>query len=426
MINKKRDGKIRPQGGKEMTKLERILRRIDTLRDEMVNFQIKLASIPAIAPVNGGRGENEKGHFLLGFLQENGFENIEVIKAPDLDTPEGYRPNIIGRFKGKSPKKTIWVMTHMDVVPPGDLAQWEGDPFKPWIKEGKIYGRGVEDNQQAMVASLFALKAFRAENLRPAHDVGLVLVSDEETGNLKGIDYVLRHTQLFQKNDLIIVPDAGNSEGTLIEVAEKSILWLKFRTIGKQAHGSTPEKGINSFKAASYFIVELDRLYKLFPEVDPLFEPPISTFEPTKKEANVPNINTIPGEDVFYLDSRILPRIAVEKVENAVNQLARGVEKKLKVKIQVEIQQKAPAAPPTSPRAAVVQALKKAVWEIYRKKASPRGIGGGTVAAFFRRAGFEAACWSRIDETAHQPNEYCRIENMVGDAKVFGHVFLQD
>jgi succinyl-diaminopimelate desuccinylase len=55
----------------------------------------------------------------------------------------------------------------------------------------------------------------------------------------------------------------------------------------------------------------------------------------------------------------------------------------------------------------------------------PVGIGGGTVAAYFRRSGFEAACWSRTDETAHQPNEYCVIDNMLGDAKVFAHIFLQ-
>lgn len=409
-----------------MTKFEKIARRIDSFRDEMINFQIKLASVPAIAPVNGGQGEGEKARFLLNFLQENGFENIEVIKAPDLDTPEGYRPNVVARVRGKSSKRTIWIMTHMDIVPPGDLAQWEGDPFKPWVKEGKIYGRGVEDNQQAMVASLFALRAFLVEKIKPTYDVGVVLVSDEETGNIKGIDYVLKNTKIFQKNDLIIVPDAGNSEGTLIEVAEKSILWLKFRTVGKQAHGSTPDKGINSFKAASHLVVELNRLYKLFPETDDLFEPPISTFEPTKKEANVPNINTIPGEDVFYMDSRILPKISVDKVLQTINQMVRRIEKKFQAKIQVEEVQKALAAPTTSPRAPVVQALQKAVWEVYRKKARPRGIGGGTVAAFFRRAGFDAACWARIDETAHQPNEYCRIDNMMGDAKIFAHICLQE
>jgi len=140
-----------------MTKFERIARRLDSFRDEMINFQIKLASIPAIAPVNGGQGEGEKANFLLSFLQENGFENIEVIKAPDLDTPEGYRPNIVARIKGKSPRRTIWIMTHMDVVPPGDLAHWEGDPFKPWVKEGKIYGKKTS-------GPIFRSKAINMEN----------------------------------------------------------------------------------------------------------------------------------------------------------------------------------------------------------------------------------------------------------------------
>jgi succinyl-diaminopimelate desuccinylase len=53
------------------------------------------------------------------------------------------------------------------------------------------------------------------------------------------------------------------------------------------------------------------------------------------------------------------------------------------------------------------------------------GIGGGTVAAVFRRAGLPAAVWSTIDDVCHQPNEYCVIDYMVNDAKVFAHVCLQ-
>jgi succinyl-diaminopimelate desuccinylase len=164
----------------------------------------------------------------------------------------------------------------------------------------------------------------------------------------------------------------------------------------------------------------------IYPGRDKLFDPPISTFEPTKKEANVPNVNTIPGEDVFYMDSRILPKVKVQDVEKSIRKIAAAVEKKFKVKIHSEIQQRAAAAPPTSVQAPVVQALKKAVKAVYNKEARPKGIGGGTVAAIFRRAGFSAACWSKLDETAHQPNEYCIIDNMVGDAKVYGHIFLQE
>jgi len=409
-----------------MTKFDKISKRLDSFRDDMINLQIKLCSIPAIAPSNGGEGEVKKAEFLLDFLKQARADDIEVIKAPDLDAPCGYRPNILALFKGKNTSKTVWIMTHTDIVPPGEVSLWKGDPYKAWVEGGKIFGRGVEDNHQDMVASLYAVKALKTEKITPNYNVGIVLVADEETGSRKGIDYVLRRTKAFKKKDLIIVPDAGNERGTLIEVAEKGILWLKFKTLGKQAHGSTPHKGINSFKAASFFIAELETLYQTFKDKDPLFDPPISTFEPTKKEANVPNINTIPGEDVFYMDSRILPKYAIEEVEQQIKKIARQIEAKFKVKITWEDQQRAPAAPPTSAKAPVVNALRAAIKKVYMREAEAKGIGGGTVAALFRRAGYEAAVWSKVDETAHQPNEFCHIENMLGDAKVFAHIFLQE
>jgi succinyl-diaminopimelate desuccinylase len=410
----------------EMERIERITDRIDSYRDEMIDMQIQLCSFPAISPASGGEGEIKKAEFLLEFINTNGFGDVSVIKAPDLEAPVGYRPNILALYKGKSSAKTIWIMTHMDVVPPGELELWNGNPFKAWVEGGKIYGRGVEDNQQDMVASLYALRAFSAEGIIPEYDVGIALVADEETGSEKGIDYVLKKSNPFRKQDLIIVPDAGNRDGTMIEVAEKGILWLKFKTLGVQAHGSTPDKGVNSFRAASFLVTELNDLYEIYPDQDPLFDPPISTFEPTKKESNVPNINTIPGEDIFYMDSRILPKIALDEVKKKIREMAARVEKKFQVAITVEDVQVAPAAPPTSPEAPVVHALQKAIKAIYKAEGKPIGIGGGTVAALFRRANFDAACWSKVEETAHQPNEYCVIDNMMGDAKVFAHIFLQE
>ncbi len=409
-----------------MTKFEKIAKRIDGFRDEMIDLQIKLCGMPAIAPSSGGEGEIKKAEFLLDFLRQSGFDDIEFIKAPDLDAPAGFRPNILAVLKGDSSARTTWIMTHMDVVPPGDLAQWNGDPFKAWVEGGKIFGRGVEDNQQDLVASLFAVKAFQAEGIRPGCNIGIALVADEETGSRKGIEYVLRNTVAFRRNDLIVVPDAGNKEGTMIEVAEKGILWLKIKTVGKQTHASTPNKGINSFKAASFLITELESLNKIFKDRDEIFEPPVSTFEPTKKEANVPNINTIPGEDVFYLDCRILPQFSLEDVDREIREIVKKIEERFLVKITLQDHQRAPAAPPTSPQAAVVTALCSAIREVYKVEARASGIGGGTVAALFRRAGYEAACWSRVDETAHQPNEYSHIDNMIGDSKVFAHVFLQE
>ena len=101
-------------------------------------------------------------------------------------------------------------------------------------------------------------------------------------------------------------------------MAEKSILWIKCETQGKQTHGSTPEKGKNAHKAAAHFIVKMNELYKVYDKNDPLYDPPISTFEPTKKENNVDNINTIPGSDTVYFDCRILPDYSIEEIKGTV------------------------------------------------------------------------------------------------------------
>ncbi|MDH7500861.1 MAG: M20/M25/M40 family metallo-hydrolase, partial [candidate division NC10 bacterium] len=149
------------------------------------------------------------------------------------------------------------------------------------------------------------------------------------------------------------------------------------------------------------------------------------TFEPTKKEANVPNVNTIPGEDVLYMDCRILPQYRVDEVEEKIEGMVREIEGEFGVSIQIGRVLRDPAAPPTPAQAPVVRMAEAAMREVYGKQGRTVGIGGGTVAAFLRRAGCYVAAFSRIDRTAHQPNEYCKIENMVGDCQVFAHCFLQ-
>ncbi len=52
------------------------------------------------------------------------------------------------------------------------------------------------------------------------------------------------------------------------------------------------------------------------------------------------------------------------------------------------------------------------------------GIGGGTVAAYFRRAGADAVVWGTGDESAHSTKEHVKIDNMVADSKVFAAMML--
>jgi succinyl-diaminopimelate desuccinylase len=404
----------------------KIKNRIRGYREQIITVQRDLTALPALGPQNGGRGELAKALYLEKILKELSPKTILSIPCPDPEADQGFRPNLLALFEGLHSDKTIWILSHMDVVPVGDRNLWKTDPYVLRKKGDFLYGRGVEDNHHGIVSSYFAVKALREEGIPPYYSVGLIFVSDEETGSQKGLEHVLKKKRnLFKAEDLIIVPDAGNPEGTLIEVAEKSLLWLKFTLTGKQCHGSRPDLGINTLRGTAYLIMGLEKLSRFFNKKDRRFDVPTSTFEPTQKEANVPNINTIPGQDIFYLDCRVLPGYPLNMVIEKTKETAAEVEKKTGVRIKIEVVNAVQAPPATEAHVPVVKALQSAIGKVYHKQAVARGIGGATVAAFFRKAGLPAAVWSASSESAHQPNEFCRLSHLIKDAQVFAHIFLQ-
>jgi succinyl-diaminopimelate desuccinylase len=401
-----------------------VCRLIDSYKDEMVRCLTDLCSIPAISPKSGGEGESKKADWLVANLKRLGFKKIERYDSPDREVPSGKRPNIVVRVPGRDRSRTIWVVTHTDVVPAGDLKKWSIDPFKPVLKGDKIIGRGVEDNGQELVASLYALKAVLDCGFKPKYDVALAFVADEEVGSTHGIKYLLSKG-IFSGRDIIIVPDAGMKRGEKIEVAEKTGLWIKVTTLGKQTHGASPYKGRNAHKAAAALVCALDVvLYKKFVKEDKLFQYPLSTFEPTKKEPNVPNINTVPGEDVYYMDCRLLPSYKPEDVMDTIRIEAKTIGRKYGVRFRFEIVNGGKGSPPTSTESEAFIGLSDAVEEVRGFRPEPFGIGGGTCAALFRRAGFPAVVWTTSDEVPHTPDEYIWVKNLTGDAKVYAALFL--
>jgi len=80
----------------------------------------------------------------------------------------------------------------------------------------------------------------------------------------------------------------------------------------------------------------------------------------------------------------------------------------------------------TSPDAPLVQFLSRAVKQVYGVDTRPIGIGGGTVGAYLRNVGIDSVVWGRLHESAHQPNEYALIENIIGDAKVMATLMMEE
>jgi succinyl-diaminopimelate desuccinylase len=398
---------------------------IERQKNEMAQTLMELIRVPAIAPENSGEGESRKAEKLMQILEAIGFDKIEHFDAEDKRVPSKTRPNVVAYCYGENKAEKLWIISHLDVVPSGEESLWTiTKPFDPTIKEERIYGRGSEDNGQSMIASIFAVKALKNLGIRPKRTVALAFVADEEQGSTYGIQHLIKQG-LFKKDDLIVVPDGGNENGSLIEIAEKSALWFKVHTIGKQTHASKPNKGLNAHRIGMEYALALDKmLHAKYSLKDEYFDPPESTFEPTKKDKNVDAVNIVPGEDIICFDCRVLPNYNVEEVLNDIHGLAEEFGKKTGAMIKIEILQKTVAPKPTDASAKIVSMLTEAVRTLRRTEPKVGGIGGGTCAAYFRKIGVPAVVWSTVDETAHQPNEYSKIGNLINDAKIYAFVMI--
>lgn len=405
-----------------MTESERLISHILSLSSDVVELQSRLTEFRAFSPAYGGNGEWEKSRYILDNLPP-----ADITEINSLDDANGniIRPNIVAFFKGAS-RRTLWLFAHLDVVPAGDLQLWDNDPWQVRQDGDLLYGRGVEDNQQAVVSMLVLAKSLYELNIVPACNLGLVFMADEETGSSLGLKRILeQHPALFRGSDFFIVPDGGSPSANEIEIAEKAQLWLKFVVQGRQCHASMPDKGSNALVAASALILQLARLNSYFNIFNPLFAPPISTFAPTKHEANVEAINIIPGRETFYLDCRLLPELSLEIVLQRIHAICESMEKLHNVKIETEIcqYQQASSVNADTP---VIKLLGRAIKKIYHEEIKLIGIGGASVAAFLRDKGLPAVVWSCLKNTCHQPNECSSISAALKDAAVFANILMEE
>jgi succinyl-diaminopimelate desuccinylase len=401
--------------------LNAVLENIDASRDDITKVMTEMIGIPAMSPEIGGNGESKRADMLQRCLV--GYDSVQRIDVPDEHDPSIKRSNILAKKEGKG-KGTVWIVAHMDTVPAGDLNEWKTDPFKGVVRDGKIYGRGAEDNGQAVISSMFASK-FIPSDILSKRSIGIAYVADEEVSSRMGIGYLLEHGY-FSPDDVFLVPDWGSPEGSMIDIAEKSLIWLKFEVIGKTTHGSTPNKGQNAFRVGTYFLSELmSKFAREFNDTDDLFDPAISTFEPTKCEVTSENVNTIPGKFVFYMDIRVIPKYSPDDILAAANEMAKVYERRTGIRIVVTDVLRHTSGKVSSTETEVYKALCDSVESVIGKRPTATGVGGATCANFFRAKGYDAYVWEYGGGTLHAPNEYVVIDSIIKDAKVFATLFYK-
>ena len=107
-------------------------------------------------------------HFALDLAEKYGFET------------ESFLDDQVGMIRMGTGDETLGILTHVDVVPPGDAADWDTDPFEPVIKDNRMYGRGTIDDKGMIVASLYAMRSVRELGLPMYKKVELIMGTQEE------------------------------------------------------------------------------------------------------------------------------------------------------------------------------------------------------------------------------------------------------
>jgi len=424
--------------GSSIEELELVLGAIDGFEDLAVELQTRLVGVPAISPESGGTGELAKFESFQQALSELiVLDAVERIDAHDPRAEGGVRPNLVGVWSaapvretigqetfapetpGRTLPRTFWLIAHLDVVPARQEEGWDHDPFTLARRGRQLHGRGAEDDHQGVCSILLAIKALQVLDRRPACDIGVIFVSDEETGNEFGLEFVqATRPELVSSRDVVWLPDGGTPDGAQVQVADKSLLMLRLRIHAPRARSFRPDQGVNCARVAAHLTVRLEELHRIHDRVDSLFRPSTCTFEPMHWEPVETEWGSLPDEEIFHLDCRLLPGVDHNAVVRSVRRIAREEARRWNVAIEVEIVHAEDVPPPCSLDPALTEIACRAVRRAHGVEGEAIGVGIVAFAQEMRKRGIPVIVHQRIDGMAHEVNEYCNLDNLLGDAKV--------
>ncbi|MBN1544963.1 M20 family metallopeptidase [Candidatus Woesearchaeota archaeon] len=320
-----------------------------------------------------------------------------------------HRTNVVAKV-GDAKGKKILISTHLDVVPAGD--GWETDPFTPVIKDGLLYGRGACDNKGQAAATLLVLDYLKSVEKQLKSQYIFVFAADEEQGSSLGLKYLLGERKV-EADYAIVVDVAGAMQK--VTVAEKGVLNIRITAKGKQAHGSTPQKGISAIAGMAKFIAKLEH-YILKHQLHKYLTRPTINFG-TIKGGSAPN--TVAGHCECVVNIRYLPS---QSPKSIVDELKNLSERFGEFEFEVLVN-----APPTEvdDHNILVETIRN-VAERHGINLRLKGLSGATDTKSFVLNDIPAVGFDFADDyVAHNANEYCRLDNLFKFSSVLIDVCLE-
>ena len=415
-------------------RVDRVLAAVDACADEIVEFTSALIRIPTVNPP--GTHYTECAELIGGRLATCGFK-IDYLAAEGRPehTASHPRVNVIGRRAGRTARPTVHLNGHFDVVPAG--AGWTIDPFGGIVRDGRIYGRGACDMKAGIAAALYAAEAIRRAGLALNGSVEISGTVDEESGGFAGVAYLAAQKRLSADHvDYVIIPEPLNVDRVCI--GHRGVYWFELDTRGRIAHGSMPFLGVS---AIDHMALVIDRIQR---DLMPSLAGRTTTMPvvPDQARQATLNINGIAGgqpvdgiqtpcvADVCraVFDRRFLVEEDFADVRSEIETLITRAGRDVPG-LQVTLRDLMVVLPVRTPDGSpLVSTLERHIEQVLGRPAVQVASPGTYDHKHVDRIGGIKHCVAYgpgILDLAHQPDEWCSIEDLVNATKVIALTLLE-
>ena len=414
---------------------ERLFRRIESRRNDLVELTRALVQMPTVNPP--GDAYEPCARLIGERLRERGFQ-IEYLRALGIigDSDRYPRLNVVARIEGRSPGPCLHFNGHIDVVEAG--RGWTINPFAGVLKEGRLYGRGTCDMKGGLAAAIVAVECLLDDGVGFGGALEISGTVDEESGGCAGVAF-LAGRGLFSRPrvDHVIIPEPLNVDR--IGIGHRGVWWAEVETFGRIAHGAMPFLGDCAVRHMGAVLNRIER--QLIPRLaSRQTAMPVVPREARQATLNIASLHgglpehfeglptpNVPHRCRMLLDRRFLLEERLDEVKREVVQILDQLVRD-RAGFAYAIQDVMEVMPTLTPRdAPVVQAVAGEIGRVLDRPAQLVASPGTYDQKHVARIGGLDDCIAYgpgILDLAHQPDEYVAVDDLVASAKVMAGAAL--
>jgi succinyl-diaminopimelate desuccinylase len=294
---------------------------------------------------------------------------------------------------------------HTDVVPPGPLTQWLNDPFSPFERDGRLYGRGAADMKTSVAAFVVAAERFVAAHPDHPGALALLLTSDEEGDAADGTVRVVEALdERRERLDYCLVgePTCIARLGDTVKNGRRGSLSATLRVKGISGHVAYPHLVRNPAHQAFPALAELCAIEWDKGNAD--FPP--TTFQVSNVRGGTGATNVTPGELSVLFNFRFSTASTAEALKRRTHEVLdrNGLE--------YEIAWTLSATPYLTAGGTLLDATRAAIREISGIDTELSTSGGTSDGRFIASIAREVLEFGPVNESIHKLNEYIALEDI--------------